>query len=267
MNTITNHTITDALGRTVSYAQTPKTVVSLVPSLTELLFDLNIEVIGRTRFCKYPEEKIKNVNIIGGTKDIDLEKIINLNPDLVLANKEENDKKQVLELANDCPVFVSDIKTYEDALDFILELGIIFDRKKESETIVKDIILSFSKLQNETITRKKAIYLIWQQPYMTINKHTFIHSMLELIGFENVFADKEKEYPALTEAEIAESGADIVLLSTEPYHFKEKHIAVLKQLLPKAVFKIIDSELITWYGSRMLKSGNYLHSLQNELLK
>jgi len=234
-------------------------VVSLVPSITEALFDLGLtenEVVGRTKFCIHPEEKVKNVAIIGGTKNINIDKIKALQPDLILANKEENIKEQVESLMNDFKVIVTNVENIEDNYYLLKSLGTIFNKEEKAQLFNLKIyeVLSQAKI-NSTI---KVAYLIWKNPYMTVGSDTFIHKILGEIGFENIFKDQTR-YPEITTEDLAK--ADIIMLSSEPFPFKEKHIEELKEFYPDKKIMIVDGEAFSWYGTHIAKCGDYFKKM------
>ena len=253
----------DDLGRTVTFYHPPTRVVSLVPSITELLYDLGMkeQIVGKTKFCIHPKIKDDKATIIGGTKNFDIQKIIELKPEIVIANKEENTKDAIEELSKHCPVYVTDVRDIDDALNMIENIGKICDKYSKALEIVDQIENGFEELSKEKIG--SAIYLIWKQPYMTITKNTFINSMMELAGFENIFKHKEGNYPEITEDEIRESGADYILLSNEPYKFTEKHLPKFHTFFPNSKILLVDGEMFSWYGSRMIKSIQYFNQLKS----
>lgn len=239
-------------------------VVSLVPSITEALFDLGLtenEVIGRTKFCIHPEGKIKGVPIIGGTKNINIDKIKALKPDLILANKEENVKEQVEALMEDYKVLVTNIETIEDNYYLLKNLGNIFNKEERAQQFNLKIydVLEQAKLNS---TNVKAAYLIWKNPYMTIGSDTFIHKILTEIGFENIFKDKTR-YPEIQMEDLAD--ADVIMLSSEPFPFKEKHIEEMKAFYPDKKIMIVDGEAFSWYGTHIAKCGDYFQELLAEV--
>lgn len=238
-------------------------VVSLVPSITEALFDLGLtenEVIGRTKFCIHPEEKVKNVVIIGGTKNINIDKIKALQPDLILANKEENVKEQVEALMQDFKVIVTNVENIEDNYYLLKNLGKIFNKEEKAQSFNLKIydVLDQAKIDS-TI---KVAYLIWKNPYMTIGSDTFIHKILAEIGFENIFKDK-KRYPEIQVEDLA--AAELIMLSSEPFPFKEKHIEELRKFYPDKKIMIVDGEAFSWYGTHIAKCGDYFKEFISEV--
>jgi len=239
-------------------------VVSLVPSITEALFDLGLtenEVVGRTKFCIHPEGKVKNVPVIGGTKNINIDKIKALKPDLILANKEENIKEQVEALMEDCKVVVTNVETIEDNYYLLKNLGNIFNKEERAQQFNLKIydVLEQAKLESPTV---KTAYLIWKNPYMTIGSDTFIHKILTEIGFENIFKDQTR-YPEIQMEDLAD--ADVIMLSSEPFPFKEKHMEEMKAFYPDKKIMIVDGEAFSWYGTHIAKCGDYFKKLLAEI--
>jgi ABC-type Fe3+-hydroxamate transport system substrate-binding protein len=256
----------DQLGREVNLPAAPKRIISVVPSQTELLFYLGLseEVVGITKFCIHPADKFKSTTKIGGTKQLDIAKIKALEPDLIIANKEENERSQIEELITFCPVWISDISDLPTAIDMIERVGALVNKESEAKGLSQSVTQQFDNL---TITRSnlRAAYFIWRKPFMIAGKGTFIDSMLQKCGLINAFDDPR--YPEIDAAKLIEAQPDIILLSSEPYPFKEKHIAEFKVLLPSAVIKIVDGEMFSWYGSRLLYAPGYFGELVGELIK
>ncbi|GAB0157084.1 helical backbone metal receptor [Chryseobacterium sp. Alg-005] len=238
-------------------------VISLVPSITEALFDLGLtehEVIGRTKFCIHPHDKIRNVEIIGGTKNINIEKIKSLQPDLILANKEENVKEQVEALMEDFRVIVTHVETVEDNYYLVKSLGQVFHQEEKAKAYNLKIyeVLNQAKINSNI----KVAYLIWKNPYMTIGSDTFIHHILTEIGFENSFKNQTR-YPEITVEDLSET--DIIMLSSEPFPFKEKHIEELNVFYPDKKIMIVDGEAFSWYGTHIAKCESYFKELLAEI--
>ncbi len=234
-------------------------IISLVPSITETLFDLCLseaEIIGRTKFCIHPENRVKNIAVIGGTKNLNIEKIKALKPDLIVANKEENTKEDVEELQKYFKVLVTNISTLEDNYYLLKNLGNILNRQ---ETAQKFNIKIYEVFQNfSDMPKKKCAYLIWQNPYMTVGSDTFIHDILDKVGFENIFKH-HKRYPEITVEEL--KAAEFIFLSTEPFPFKQKHVEELQKQLPDSKVLLVDGEAFSWYGTRLAKCENYFKGL------
>lgn len=252
---------TDQCGRTINISKPPQRIISLVPSLTELLFDLGLdnEVAGITKFCVHPQEWFRNKTRVGGTKNVNIEKVKSLQPDLIIANKEENVKEQVELLETIAPVWISDINNVASALEMIENMGEITAATHQSTFIKKKIEENFSLLQVSN-TKLKTAYLIWREPYMTVGGDTFIHDMMSKCGFENVFAGMTR-YPAIELTELSSANCQLVLLSSEPYPFKEKHIDEIKKYLPDTAIILVNGEMFSWYGSRMLHAADYFKKL------
>ena len=237
-------------------------IVSLVPSITELLFDFGLsetDVIGRTKFCIHPENLVKKVEIIGGTKNLNLEKIKSLKPDLIIANKEENEKGQVEELGKEFKILLTNVATIEDNYYFLKNLGRLLGKMELAQNYNLKIyeILEKVKLRNPL----KVAYLIWKNPYMTIGGDTFIHNVLQEIGFENIFAEK-KRYPIISIDDLQQ--ADLIFLSTEPYPFNKNHLVEMREKFPKKKIILVDGEAFSWFGTHLAKCENYFTSLLAE---
>ncbi len=256
---------TDQCGRFVNLPDTPKRIVSLVPSQTELLFDLGLsdEVVGITKFCIHPEEWYRTKTRVGGTKDCMISRIDQLQPDLIIANKEENVKEQIDTLSEKWPVWVSDINNLEQALDMILQIGRLTGKSQQADKLYSQIQHSFQSLITTAI-RPRTAYLIWKDPYMTIGGDTFIHSMLDLAGFTNIFKQKNR-YPETHPEELRSLGCEVLLISSEPYPFREKHIEELQAQLPGTQMLLADGEMFSWYGSRLLKVPAYFQKLREKI--
>ncbi|PZR25986.1 MAG: cobalamin-binding protein [Citrobacter freundii] len=252
----------DQTGRTVFLSGIPQRIISLVPSQTELLSDLGLdeEVIGITKFCIHPGKWFHTKKRIGGTKQVHQELICQLQPDLIIANKEENVKEQVEALAALFPVWITDVNNISDAYRMIHDLGMITGKSATADTIIEKVKQSFSVLKIPAV-KPRIAYLIWRSPYMTVGHDTFIHSMLELAGYENVFADRTR-YPEVSVEELQNAGCDQVFLSSEPYPFGQKHIDELQPLLPGVKIRLADGEMFSWYGSRLLYAAEYFHSME-----
>lgn len=252
------------MGETCTLASKPIRIVSLVPSQTELLFDLGLdkEVIGITKFCTDPEDKVKSVRKVGGTKKFNFDVIAELKPDLIIGNKEENYEEGINQLKQNYPVWMSDIVTLDDALDMIRQIGVLVGTEIEANEMADKIDKSTCDLGQGL--SKTAAYFIWQKPYMVAGSDTFIDEMMKLVGLKNIYADQDR-YPE-TEIEILQQQKpDVVMLSTEPYPFKESHVQALQEKLPDSKVILVDAMYFSWYGSRLLGTGDYLRSLKNKL--
>jgi ABC-type Fe3+-hydroxamate transport system substrate-binding protein len=259
----------DQAGNSVYLQHCPQRIISLVPSQTELLYYLNLEneVKAITKFCIHPPHWFQNKEKIGGTKKINLDKIMQLKPDLIIANKEENEKEQVEELHKHFPVWLSDIKTLDDAMQMIESIGQITCRIPKAKELITDLVDVFSPLKSRMKREDDMIptaYLIWKNPYMAAGGDTFINDMMQLCGLRNVFSNAAR-YPVIEVSELRERGCRLLLLSSEPFPFREKHVKELKTALPGISIMLVDGEMFSWYGSRLLIAGEYFKKLVQDL--
>jgi ABC-type Fe3+-hydroxamate transport system substrate-binding protein len=283
---------TDQLNRKIELPFPPKRIISLVPSQTELLFDLGLrdEVVGITKFCIHPAEWFQSKMHVGGTKKIDFEKIKQLNPDLIIGNKEENDKAQIEQLTKDYKVWMSDIYTLKDALNMIAQVGTLVGKQKESKLLKLQIESAFNQFLNKIkehspapftlpyidahgeqepishlkshISNLKVAYFIWRKPFMVAGNNTFINDILTHCGLNNVFASTGyTRYPKITPEQIAAANPELILLSSEPFPFKEKHLKEFQRICPDAKIIIVDGELFSWYGSRLRCAPAYFEKM------
>jgi ABC-type Fe3+-hydroxamate transport system substrate-binding protein len=252
---------TDQLQNAIFLAEKPKRIISLVPSQTELLFDLGLEneLVGITKFCIHPAEKVKTKTKIGGTKNFNFEVIDALQPDLIIGNKEENYQEGIEKLAEKYPVWMSDIFTLEDAVAMIRKVGELTGKSENAIEIAAIIETSFAALPLPK-RRISAAYFIWKNPYMAAGSNTFINDMLQHCGFENVISNTER-YPEISIEMLQKSQPEVILLSSEPYPFQEKHFREFQEILPEAKIMIVDGEMFSWYGSRLLKAPEYFQKL------
>ena len=258
---------TDQMGNHILLKHPPQRIVSLVPSQTELLFDLGLdqEIVGLSKFCIHPKEKIRSKVKIGGTKKLKLEVIRSLKPDLIIGNKEENTKEQIEALQTEFPVWMSDIEHLKDALAMIESLGSLCNRTTQAEQLSQGLKLQFKDFEQEQKGIEwTAAYFIWRKPNMVAGGQTFINTMLKLAGFRNAFSDQPR-YPSISNEELKAIQPQVVLLSSEPFPFKEKHIQEFQELCPNAVIRLVDGELFSWYGSRLLHAIPYFRTLRNDL--
>lgn len=246
------------------FIQQPQKIISLVPSQTELLsyFDLDKEVIGITKFCVHPNEWFTTKTRIGGTKSLNIDLIKKLEPDLIIANKEENVKEQIEELANEFNVWVTDVNSLEDAYQMIKDVGTLTYKTNEANTLVTLIKTNFSQLPTNN-AQLKTCYIIWRNPYMTIGGDTFINDMMRHCGLQNIF-ENETRYPQITLEKLSTDNCQLILLSSEPYPFKQKHIDELQQQFFGKKIVLADGEMFSWYGSRLLKVPSYFKKLRKE---
>jgi ABC-type Fe3+-hydroxamate transport system substrate-binding protein len=240
--------VVDQMGRTVAVPDIPKKIISLVPSQTELLYDLDLaeHIVGQTVFCIYPQEHFKSVTKVGGTKKLNIQAIRDLQPDLIIGNKEENELSQIQEM--------------------IRQIGIVVSKQDKAEALVQKIEAGFNKIKSIQTKSLKVLYFIWRKPYMVAGRNTFINDMLKYCGLENAITERNSRYPEIDAENISSLKPDVIFLSSEPYPFKEKHIEEITHLCPSAKIRIVDGEMFTWYGSRLVNSPDYFHNMINSLL-
>ena len=251
---------TDQLNNTIELNAFPKRIISVVPSQSELLWDLGLreELIGVTKFCIHPEGLYQSVTHIGGTKTLNIDKIRSLKPDVIIGNKEENDQAQIEELQKEFKVWMSDIYTLEDSLSMIESIGELVNKTEEAKKITALISASFEQLKQ---AHQTVLYFIWKKPYMVAGRATFIGHLLKKIGLKNCISDVNSRYPTLSLDDIINLNPELFFLSSEPYPFKEAHVKELQKHLPKAKILIVDGELFSWYGSRLTHSASYFNGL------
>ncbi|MFN4298734.1 MAG: helical backbone metal receptor [Thermaurantimonas sp.] len=237
-------------------------VVSLVPSLTELLYHLSVNVVGITKFCIHPAEWYRTKPRVGGTKNPDIQRIKELSPDLIIANKEENRKEDVEQLSKLSRVLVTDITNIKDALTVIRLIGKECNAAHAANCLVHSIAELWKPLQGSA-DGIRVLYLIWRKPYMVAGTDTYIHSVLQYLGFTNVV--QESRYPQLEAQAIRDLQPDVVFLSSEPYPFREKHLSELIEIAPSANVRLVDGEAFSWYGYRMIPAAEYFYTLIKDL--
>lgn len=262
-------TFTDQLGHSITINYPPKRIVSIVPSQTELLFDMGLdeEVVGITKFCIHPIEKFATRTKVGGTKKLRIEQIRALQPDLIIGNKEENTQEEIELLMAEFPVWTSDIGNLEEATLAIGQIGALVNREPEAAYLNHLIHAGFTDLQALALQKKihqRVAYLIWKDPWMYAGRNTFIDDILRKIGLQNVI--EQSRYPSLSLLQLQTQNPELVLLSSEPYPFKEKHIEEIKLALPNAKVMLVDGEMFSWYGSRLVKAVEYLFHFQDGLV-
>lgn len=243
-------------------------IISLVPSQTELLYYLGLdeEVIGITKFCVHPEIWFRSKTRVGGTKNINLKLISDLNPDLIIANKEENVKDQIEDIANQCDVWLTDVNNLGEALQMMSDLGRLTGAFEKSQQLIHQIQKGFHDLKEQSTSniQMRAAYFIWKDPYMVAAENTFINDMMEYCGLVNIFQDQER-YPQVELEELIEKDCELVLLSSEPYPFKKNHKILLQKKLPGQKILLVDGEMFSWYGSRLLKTVDYFSRLRRQI--
>lgn len=260
--------VNDQLGRIVYCPEWPQRIISLVPSQTELLHALGLddEVCGITKFCIHPAEWVNKKKKVGGTKHLHFEIIDEVAPDLIIANKEENRKEDIDILAKRYPVWVSDVSTLNEAFEMISGVGLITGKMSEAINMIRGIKEGFFSLEDtdlvKEISSKKipTAYLIWKNPYMAAGNDCFIHAMLNICGLKNLFVNKSR-YPETSIDELRENKCELLLLSSEPFPFREAHVTQIAEKLPGTKILLVDGEMFSWYGSRMRLAPAYFRTL------
>jgi ABC-type Fe3+-hydroxamate transport system substrate-binding protein len=259
---MTMRSVSDQMNRTLQVPGHPERIISLVPSQTELLHDLDLgdRVVGITKFCIHPEAWFRSKARVGGTKQVDMDKVRALKPDLIIGNKEENTQADIEALEQEYPVWMSDVRDLDGALDMIRRVGLLTGTTRRSEALVSGIERAFAGLRPLTPPRSAA-YLIWRDPLMVAGGDTFINDMLHRAGFSNAFALRKERYVEITPAELAAADPDMILLSSEPYPFAEKHIIHFNMICPGTPVRLVDGEPFSWFGSRLLHTPAYVAGL------
>lgn len=256
--------VTDQMGYELIVPDFPQRIISLVPSQTELLFDLGLadRIVGVTKFCVHPAAKVRGKIIIGGTKNFQFAEIDALQPDLIIGNKEENYRAGILQLKQKYPVWLSDITDLPQALTMMQQVGALTDTVARARQLTEQIKNSFQNLISPL--NIPTAYLIWRKPYLSVGQDTFIHHMLQTCGFQNVFTQLNR-YPEFSAADLQQANPRLILLSSEPYPFKEKHLSEFRAICPAAMIKLVDGELFSWYGSRLQYAASYFEKLVREV--
>jgi len=261
-------TFTDQLNRQIELPlYPPRRIVSLVPSQTELLYELGLddEVVGITKFCVHPGAWFRTKTRVGGTKNIHLDRIRRLEPDLIIGNKEENIKRKIEQLDVEYPVWISEVTTLADALAMIRQVGVLVGHRSKALELAESIEAGFRALPPvPAAARRRVAYLIWNDPLMVAGGDTFIHHMLEQAGYVNAFAEQSR-YPAIPQGTLEAMAPELIFLSSEPFPFREKHIQHFKRLCPEAVIILVDGEIFSWYGSRLAKAPAYFRTLRERV--
>ena len=266
---MTKRLFRDQLGRTIILHKKPERIISLVPSQTELLCDLGLEdkLVGITKFCVHPTHLKGTKAIVGGTKTIKKDRIEALEPDIILCNKEENSKEIVEELEKIAVLHVSDIYTIDDCLELIEMYNDIFDCNDKAKYISGSISDNLKDFQSYMAKRKPytAGYFIWRSPWMVAGNNTFINYLMGLNKFENLYENETGRYPEIEVSQLKQQAPELILLSSEPFPFKEKHIEELSEYATESKITLADGEFFSWYGSRLIKAFDYFKQLQEKL--
>ena len=264
-----NKILADQLGTFHTFESSPKRIVSLVPSQTELLFELSLEaqIVGITKFCVHPFHFKSTKKIVGGTKQVHYDKIIALQPDIIICNKEENTLEMVEELRKICPVWVTDIRTIEDNFQMITDFGLLFNCRTEAQKWNDKLQFALTDFKSFIKEKpiQKAAYFIWKNPYMVAGSDNYINEILKLNHFQNIYENLGR-YPEVEIKKIRlEGDPDIVFLSSEPYPFKEEDAFEIGRFTHHAKTVFVDGEMFSWYGSRLLKALSYFKALHGKL--
>lgn len=259
-------TFIDAIGNRHYPAENDCRIVSLVPSLTELLFDLGLGeyMVGRTGFCIHPRDQVKGVPKVGGTKDVKVNELLKLKPTHLLVNIDENRRDIVEKMAESVPhIIVTHPCTPEDNIDLYRLIGGIFGKETPAEDLASGLRQELNRLQEmrNELPQYRVLYLIWREPWMTISRDTYISGMLSLINWITVNPETNERYPVIENFEEIAGESDLVLLSSEPYRFREQHVRECRELALGAGVMQVDGELLSWYGSRAVQGLRYLGEL------
>lgn len=233
-------------------------IVSLVPSLTELLCELGLagEMVGRTGFCIHPESAVRAIAKVGGTKSVNLEKIRRLQPTHVVLNKDENLRATAEALAAFVPeLVVTHPLAPQDNLALYRQFGAVFGRQREAEGLCARFQAAYDEANAGRYPERSVLYLIWKDPWMTVSRDTYISRTLALFGMRTVPGGSGERYPKLADLNV--EGIDLVLLSSEPYRFREEHRADIERLTGRPA-RLIDGEMTSWYGPRAIAGLAYL---------
>jgi ABC-type Fe3+-hydroxamate transport system substrate-binding protein len=249
-------------------------IVSLVPSITELLCDLGLasRIVGRTGFCIHPQQAVAKIPKVGGTKDVNVQKIRQLAPTHLVVNMDENEKPTVDTLSSFIPnVIVTHPLSPLDNPPLFRLMGGVFGCEAEADTLCAQFDTELQRLlhklqlneasqQRGRLMPHRALYCIWQDPWMTVSRDTYIARMLELIGWQHWISDSTARYPVFQWNEALLEHIDEVILSSEPYRFTDQHVDTLERQIGKPV-RLVDGEMLSWYGSRAIKGLAYLGQL------
>ncbi|NIJ45858.1 ABC-type Fe3+-hydroxamate transport system substrate-binding protein [Wenyingzhuangia heitensis] len=262
-------TFTDDLGYTLNFDKKPKRIISLVPSITETLYDLNVEefIVGVTKFCVHPVHFKHTKAIVGGTKTIKLEKIKELQPDIVFCNKEENTPEIVAQLQEFTQVYVTKISTIEDSKRMIANFGVLLNRRTEADLLNRKIDLKLEAFKTfiADFEIKKVAYFIWYNPWMVAANSTYINTLLSLNKFDNIYSNLE-QYPEINPKRIRHDGdPEVLFFSSEPFPFKDKHAFEISEYTNRSSAVFVDGEMFSWFGSRLIKAFDYFKTVRNRI--
>jgi ABC-type Fe3+-hydroxamate transport system substrate-binding protein len=273
LTSVNERELTDAVGTRHEVAGAQARIVSLVPSITELLFDLDLapQIVGRTGFCIHPKDRVKRVSKVGGTKSIEVARIKRLAPTHLIVNIDENPRTTVEELAKFVPnLVVTHPLRPRDNLVLYRLLGGIFSREEQAERLCQRFELAYEETASAAAgwPRQRVLYLIWKAPWMTVARDTYVSRMLATVGWDTREVKSEARYPALNPTPGLLREEDLVLLSSEPYSFRERHCVEILGLLPagsRSRVALIDGSMTSWYGSRAIQGLSYLRDFRRSL--
>jgi ABC-type Fe3+-hydroxamate transport system substrate-binding protein len=263
-------TLTDALGVRHAPVTAPARIVSLVPSITELLFALKLgdQVVGRTHYCIHPAPLVVPLPSVGGTKKVRYARLRALQPSHVIVNIDEN-RRELAErlMADGLQVIVTHPLAPEDNVSLYRLIGGIFNRAVEAETLVERFEQTLAELRQVVWPRRRVLYLIWRKPWMGISRDTYIARMLALVGWETLPAETEARYPELALDKALLDAADLILFSSEPYRFLPEHLETFARAYdcPPEKLRLIDGEMTSWYGNRAIQGLRHLRQLAHEV--
>ncbi|WP_042478518.1 ABC transporter substrate-binding protein [Bacillus ndiopicus] len=257
-------TITDHIGRQVLCPNQPQRIISICPAITETLFALGAEelLVGCTKYCIFPKGQVEKFTKVGGTKQVDVDLIELLQPDLILAEKEENTEEIVTQLEKIASVFVAEVQSIEDGYRLIETLGMLTNKGNKATELVQASKAGFDSLPQQSLGR--AAYAIWRKPYMVVGDTTYINDVLARLGFENPFAKMDGRYPSVSQEQFQAAQLDVLFLASEPFPYSEKHISEFQAFLPNTKIMLVDGEMF-WYGAKMIEAMTYLKELVEQL--
>ncbi len=261
--------ITDDLGRTFSFKKPPRRIISLCPSVSETLLDLGLEgfLAGRTDYCIHPQNKIESIPGVGGPKSVSIQLLQSLCPDIIIAVKEENDKKTLENLAAlNYKCFIFDVNNFSDALNMIEKIGVIFNVEDRAQTMTEGIKKGFEGI-GQVLKKLNFIYMTWSSPYIAAGTGNYINSLITGLGFNNCLSKHINRYVRLSLGELKKLSPDIVFLPSEPYNYTLYDKLKFEKIFPSARAVLVDGEMFCWYGSRMLKAAPYIKNLIKEIMQ
>ncbi len=264
-------TLIDQIKNKHTFNETPIRIISLVPSQTELLFDLGLEefIVGITKFCVHPNHFLKEKTKVGGTKNPNYEKIKALNPDIIICNKEENTKEIIEECSKICTTWTTNIITIEDNFQMIQDFGQLFNHQENAKLLNDKLSFALGDFKTfiEEKPNKKVAYFIWKNPYMVVGSNNYINEILQLNKFQNSYENNNFEsnrYPEIQIETLQNENLDLIFLSSEPFPFQEKDKIEI-QKYSNAKIEIVDGEMFSWHGSRLLLAFEYFKLLHKNL--